>query len=72
MGGPNKFHNLFVIVIGLHWQSQCDVTLVLTSFHGTPCQAEAISQKIPLGDYIKDADPTLLITSDQVKVHFFC
>ncbi|KAF8024234.1 hypothetical protein BT93_F1438 [Corymbia citriodora subsp. variegata] len=31
--------------------------------------AEAISQKIPLGDYIKDADPTLLITSDQVVVY---
>ncbi|XP_010061309.1 7-methyl-GTP pyrophosphatase isoform X3 [Eucalyptus grandis] len=32
-------------------------------------KAEAISQKIPLGDYIKDADPTLLITSDQVVVY---
>ncbi|KAI3440059.1 uncharacterized protein J3R85_004024 [Psidium guajava] len=31
--------------------------------------AEGISQKIPLGDYIKDADPTLLITCDQVVVY---
>ncbi|XP_056167397.1 uncharacterized protein LOC115670868 isoform X2 [Syzygium oleosum] len=50
-------------------EAKCDVTQVLTSFHGTSCQAEAISQKIPLGDYIKDADPTLLITSDQVVVY---
>ncbi|XP_030513124.1 7-methyl-GTP pyrophosphatase isoform X1 [Rhodamnia argentea] len=31
--------------------------------------AEAISQKIPLDDHIKDADPTLLITCDQVVVY---
>lgn len=66
-----KLHDLFVIVPGLHWRSQCDITQVLTSFHGTSCQAEGISQKIPLGDHIKDADPTLLITCDQVKVLFF-
>ncbi|KAM1021515.1 hypothetical protein ACFX13_043329 [Malus domestica] len=32
-------------------------------------QAEAISQKLPVGDYIKDAKPTLLVTSDQVVVY---
>ncbi|XP_030513127.1 7-methyl-GTP pyrophosphatase isoform X3 [Rhodamnia argentea] len=32
-------------------------------------KAEAISQKIPLDDHIKDADPTLLITCDQVVVY---
>nr|XP_008364993.2 7-methyl-GTP pyrophosphatase-like isoform X2 [Malus domestica] len=31
--------------------------------------AEAISQKLPVGDYIKDAKPTLLVTSDQVVVY---
>lgn len=70
-GDLTKLNDLFVIVLRLYWRSQCDVTQVLTSFRGTSCQAEAISQKIPLGDYIKDADPTLLITSDQVKVLFF-
>lgn len=29
-------------------------------------QAEAIQPKLPVADYIKDAEPTLLITSDQV------
>lgn len=29
-------------------------------------QAEANSQRLPVGDYIKDDEPTLLITSDQV------
>lgn len=31
-------------------------------------QAEAISQRLPVGDYIKDAERTLLITSDQVYI----
>ncbi|CAN1835696.1 7-methyl-GTP pyrophosphatase [Linum perenne] len=29
-------------------------------------KAKAISQKLPMNDYVKDAEPTLLITSDQV------
>ncbi|XP_016647737.1 PREDICTED: maf-like protein DDB_G0281937 [Prunus mume] len=32
-------------------------------------QAEANSQRLPVGDYIKDDEPTLLITSDQVVVY---
>ncbi|CAN1126952.1 7-methyl-GTP pyrophosphatase [Linum perenne] len=28
-------------------------------------KAKAISQKLPMNDYVKDAEPTLLITSDQ-------
>ncbi|XP_024022192.1 maf-like protein DDB_G0281937 isoform X3 [Morus notabilis] len=32
-------------------------------------KAEAILQRFPIGDYIKDAEPTLLITSDQVVVY---
>ncbi|XP_044510030.1 7-methyl-GTP pyrophosphatase isoform X3 [Mangifera indica] len=31
--------------------------------------AEAILNKLPIGDYIKEADPTLLITADQVVVY---
>ncbi|KAK2452381.1 Maf protein [Trifolium repens] len=31
--------------------------------------AEAILQRLPVGDYLKDAEPTLLITSDQVVVY---
>ncbi|CAN1835682.1 7-methyl-GTP pyrophosphatase [Linum perenne] len=31
--------------------------------------AKAISQKLPMNDYVKDAEPTLLITSDQVVVY---
>ncbi|KAG6624916.1 7-methyl-GTP pyrophosphatase isoform X2 [Carya illinoinensis] len=30
--------------------------------------AEAILQRIPIGDYVKDAEPTVLITCDQVVV----
>ncbi|KAL9330514.1 hypothetical protein ACSQ67_000124 [Phaseolus vulgaris] len=33
--------------------------------------AEAILQRLPVDDYLKDAEPTLLITSDQVFVIFF-
>ncbi|XP_044510029.1 7-methyl-GTP pyrophosphatase isoform X2 [Mangifera indica] len=32
-------------------------------------KAEAILNKLPIGDYIKEADPTLLITADQVVVY---
>ncbi|CAN1835687.1 7-methyl-GTP pyrophosphatase [Linum perenne] len=32
-------------------------------------KAKAISQKLPMNDYVKDAEPTLLITSDQVVVY---
>ncbi|XP_058725303.1 uncharacterized protein LOC131596602 isoform X3 [Vicia villosa] len=32
-------------------------------------KAEAILQRLPVGDYLKDAEPTLLITSDQVVVY---
>ncbi|XP_027333889.1 maf-like protein DDB_G0281937 isoform X3 [Abrus precatorius] len=32
-------------------------------------KAEAILQRLPLDDYLKDAKPTLLITSDQVVVY---
>ncbi|XP_050366476.1 uncharacterized protein LOC126784960 isoform X4 [Argentina anserina] len=32
-------------------------------------KAEAIQPKLPVGDYVKDAEPTLLITSDQVVVY---
>ncbi|KAM5564900.1 7-methyl-GTP pyrophosphatase [Rosa sericea] len=32
-------------------------------------KAEAIRPKLPVGDYVKDAEPTLLITSDQVVVY---
>ena len=32
----------------------------------TSSQAEAILERLPIGDYTKDAEPTLLITSDQV------
>ncbi|XP_062157758.1 uncharacterized protein LOC133865380 isoform X3 [Alnus glutinosa] len=32
-------------------------------------KAEAIIQRLPIGDYIKDAEPTLLITCDQVVVY---
>ncbi|KAG6624915.1 7-methyl-GTP pyrophosphatase isoform X6 [Carya illinoinensis] len=31
-------------------------------------KAEAILQRIPIGDYVKDAEPTVLITCDQVVV----
>ncbi|KAG2664005.1 hypothetical protein I3760_16G059100 [Carya illinoinensis] len=31
--------------------------------------AEAILQRIPIGDYVKDAEPTVLITCDQVVVY---
>ncbi|KAF7829667.1 maf-like protein [Senna tora] len=31
--------------------------------------AEAIIQRLPVDDYVKDAEPTLLITSDQVVVY---
>ncbi|KAE8100244.1 hypothetical protein FH972_018160 [Carpinus fangiana] len=31
--------------------------------------AEAIVQRLPIGDYVKDAEPTLLITCDQVVVY---
>ncbi|EOY14772.1 Maf-like protein isoform 1 [Theobroma cacao] len=31
--------------------------------------AEAILHRLPVGDYIKEAEPTLLITSDQVVVY---
>lgn len=42
----------------------------LPSYRG-PCQAEAISQKFPTSDYMKDAvETTLLITADQVKINF--
>ena len=29
-------------------------------------QAEAILQRLAIGEYVKDAEPTLLITCDQV------
>lgn len=32
-------------------------------------KAEAILQRLPVDDYLKDAEPTLLITSDQVVVY---
>ncbi|XP_062019175.1 uncharacterized protein LOC133735751 isoform X4 [Rosa rugosa] len=32
-------------------------------------KAEAIRPKLPVDDYVKDAEPTLLITSDQVVVY---
>ncbi|XP_020975688.1 maf-like protein DDB_G0281937 isoform X3 [Arachis ipaensis] len=32
-------------------------------------KAEAILQKLPVDDYLKDAEPTLLITCDQVVVY---
>ncbi|XP_059454819.1 uncharacterized protein LOC132185021 isoform X3 [Corylus avellana] len=32
-------------------------------------KAEAIIQRLPIGDYVKDAEPTLLITCDQVVVY---
>ncbi|KAK8481751.1 hypothetical protein V6N11_073741 [Hibiscus sabdariffa] len=32
-------------------------------------KADAILQRLPVGDYVKEAEPTLLITSDQVVVH---
>ncbi|XP_007017548.2 PREDICTED: maf-like protein DDB_G0281937 isoform X3 [Theobroma cacao] len=32
-------------------------------------KAEAILHRLPIGDYIKEAEPTLLITSDQVVVY---
>ncbi|KAG2664003.1 hypothetical protein I3760_16G059100 [Carya illinoinensis] len=32
-------------------------------------KAEAILQRIPIGDYVKDAEPTVLITCDQVVVY---
>ncbi|EOY14773.1 Maf-like protein isoform 2 [Theobroma cacao] len=32
-------------------------------------KAEAILHRLPVGDYIKEAEPTLLITSDQVVVY---
>ncbi|KAB1220634.1 hypothetical protein CJ030_MR3G009416 [Morella rubra] len=31
--------------------------------------AEAILQRLPIGDYVKDAEPTLLLTCDQVVVY---
>jgi septum formation protein len=31
--------------------------------------AEAILQRLPIGDYVKDAEPTLLVTCDQVVVY---
>ncbi|PON40869.1 Maf-like protein [Parasponia andersonii] len=36
---------------------------------GTSYQAAAILPRIPTGDHIKDAEPTLLITADQVVVY---
>ncbi|PON83593.1 Maf-like protein [Trema orientale] len=36
---------------------------------GTSYQAAAILPRIPTGDNIKDAEPTLLITADQVVVY---
>ena len=32
-------------------------------------KAEAILQRLPVDDYLKEAEPTLLITSDQVVVY---
>ncbi|GLT92119.1 hypothetical protein SLE2022_099730 [Rubroshorea leprosula] len=32
-------------------------------------KAEAILQRLPLGDYVSEAEPTLLITADQVVVY---
>ncbi|XP_039050183.1 7-methyl-GTP pyrophosphatase-like [Hibiscus syriacus] len=32
-------------------------------------KADAILQRLPIGDYVKEAEPTLLITSDQVVVY---
>nr|KJB29568.1 hypothetical protein B456_005G107900 [Gossypium raimondii] len=32
-------------------------------------KADAILQRLPVGDYVKEAEPTLLITSDQVVVY---
>ncbi|XP_030950527.1 uncharacterized protein LOC126712251 isoform X3 [Quercus robur] len=32
-------------------------------------KAEAILQRLPIGDYVKDAEPTLLVTCDQVVVY---
>lgn len=32
-------------------------------------QADAILQRLPVGDYVKEAEPTLLITSDQVNIY---
>lgn len=37
----------------------------------TSSQAEAILQRIPIGDYVKDAEPTVLITCDQVQTKSF-
>ncbi|KAG8499071.1 hypothetical protein CXB51_005482 [Gossypium anomalum] len=32
-------------------------------------KADAILQRLPVGDYVKEAEPTLLITSDQIHFH---
>ncbi|KAA3484571.1 maf-like protein [Gossypium australe] len=32
-------------------------------------KADAILQRLPVGDYVKEAEPTLLITSDQVNIY---
>ncbi|XP_024038923.1 maf-like protein DDB_G0281937 isoform X5 [Citrus clementina] len=32
-------------------------------------KAEAILNRLPIGDYIKEAEPTILITGDQIQFH---
>lgn len=34
-------------------------------------QAEAILQGLPIDEYVKDAEPTLLITCEQVQIKSF-
>ncbi|KAM1012490.1 hypothetical protein ACFX2C_042734 [Malus domestica] len=51
-------------------EKDAELTIVIAADTLTEkSQAEAISQKLPVGDYIKDAKPTLLVTSDQVVVY---
>ncbi|XVF73747.1 hypothetical protein PTKIN_Ptkin13bG0007100 [Pterospermum kingtungense] len=49
---------------GLRKEKPEDLVMALAE-----AKAEAILQRLPIGDYIKEVKPTLLITSDQVVVY---
>uniref|UniRef100_A0A7N2QYC5 Maf-like protein n=1 Tax=Quercus lobata TaxID=97700 RepID=A0A7N2QYC5_QUELO len=52
------FHRIFIV------RHECFTSIALLS-----TDAEAILQRLPIGDYVKDAEPTLLVTCDQVVVY---